>query len=230
MTFTVCRLAPKLFNTHGDSENARVLAHRASTYGYPAVEIEWDGVGALDNRPDVVVVGSPMEFQRAEALGVLRGAWSMLSQWVDQGSVAFFAGNSIEFLGADAGSDEPGVGVVDLSVTALPGHQSEFVQVTHPLGSVVGFINRDRMVSVAAVHEPGVITAAPHAPAGHDLVIAGRVMATALRGPVLATHPWLADTVLSRAGVVIPESRPGSLMTLDSYAREVTERIRATAL
>jgi len=112
--------------------------------------------------------------------------------------------------------------------TGLPGHQSRFVEVTHPTGTLTGFINRDRAVVVGADHAPGIITAPADCAGSHDLVVSSTLIATALRGPVLATNPWLADHILSQVGVTIPDVRPPTVAALDDHARHVADRIRGS--
>ncbi len=231
LVITIIRFAPRLFNTHGDVENSRVLAHRARQYGVAAEEVDWEGEPWSRPRPAVVVVGSPMELQWPEALARLQAAWAVIATWQREGTVVFCAGNSIEMLGQDSGDVGPsgtGLGVVDVRSTGLPSHQSRFVEVTHPAGTLTGFINRDRAVVVGADHAPGIVTAPADCAGSHDLVITPTLVATALRWPVLATNPWLADHILAQAGVAIPDVLPSSLAALDEHARQVADRIRGS--
>lgn len=228
-TIRIVRFAEKLFNTHGDVENARVLAHRARLWGARVESIPWDGGKWSGPSPQIVVIGSAMEFQWEDAFARLTTSWPTVSSWQEEGAVVLAIGTSAEMLGQKVergGETLRGLGAHSGRAQSLSAHQSLFVEVSHPEGPLVGFINRDRVIDFTDTDGLGTMTHPDQLHHSLETLITPRFVATALRGPVLAVNPWLADHLLSKMGVTTSTPPPEGIQRLDSHAQEVVERIR----
>jgi CobQ-like glutamine amidotransferase family enzyme len=228
-TIRIVRFAEKLFNTHGDVENARVLAHRATLWGATAETVSWDGGKWSGPSPQIVVIGSAMEFQWARAFETVKRAWEAIAQWQSSGAVVLAVGTGAEMLGESverSGELTPGVGAHSGEARLLPEHQSVFVEVHHQRGPAIGFLNRDRSMIFPENVERGTVVSPGMAAGDEDLLITREIVVTALRGPVLSLNPWLADAILQQAGINTRGPKPPRLSALDGHAQLVQERIR----
>ncbi len=170
-----------------------------------------------------------MEFQFDAALGALTSAWKQLSDWQDSGACLLAIGTSAEMLGQTierGPGTVPGIGAHTGRGVLLPHHQSQFVSVQHPQGQLVGFVNRDRGVTWDGDDPVGRIIQPESLRGCQDLLITPTLVATALRGPVLALNPWLADHLLGRVGCDTRGPLPHELEALDTHALAVGRRIR----
>lgn len=230
MSLRIVRLAERLFNTHGDVENSRPLALRAKERGHRVEVVSFEGGRWSGKAPSVVVIGSAMEFQWNQALATLRSEWSRLQEWQASGTVLVAVGTSVEMLGRTVqrgGEVIEGLGAHTGSAEALPTHQSRFVVVHHERGEAVGFLNRDRRMVWDSTAPVGVITAPDDLDGDQDLFLSDTLVMTALRGPVLAVNPWIADEVLARCGVDTSGDLPDTLRRLDAHSDAVASRIRS---
>lgn len=228
-TIRIARFAEKLFNTHGDVENARVLARRAELWGARVETIAWDGGKWSGPSPQIVAIGSAMEFQWEEAFARLSTSWPTITAWLEEGAVVLAIGTSAEMLGQTVernGEIVTGLGAHPGRAQSLSAHQSLFVEVSHPGGPLVGFINRDRVIEFTDSDGLGTLTHPDQLHHSPETLITPGLVATALRGPVLAVNPWLADHLLSQMGVTTSPPPPEGIQRLDSHAEEVVERIR----
>lgn len=228
-TIRIVRFAEKLFNTHGDVENARVLAHRARLWGARVESIAWDGGKWSGPSPQIVVIGSAMEFQWDEAFARLTTSWPTLSSWQEEGAVVLAIGTSSEMLGQTVergGETLLGLGAHPGRAQSLSAHQALFVEVSHSEGPLVGFINRDRVIDFTDTDGLGSMAHPDQLHNSPETLITPRLVVTGLRGPVLAVNPWLADHLLSQIGVTTSTPKPNAIQSLDAHAQEVVERIR----
>lgn len=231
-TIRLVRFAEHLFNTHGDVENVRPLALRASARGHSTEVVAYSGGRWSGQAPSVVVIGSAMEFQFDQALDTLRAQWPRIGEWQASGTIVLAVGTGMEMLGhqIQRGSETvEGLGVHAGRALSLNAHQSRFVTVSHDAGEAVGFVNRDRRMEWSGNAPVGTIATPHDLSSDHDLFLSHQLVMTALRGPVLATNPWIADWILHSCGVDTKAPLPEALVRLDAHSTAVANRIRHQA-
>lgn len=196
---------PDLLGTYGDRGNGIVLQHRARLRGLDTTLDEVPSDVPLP-RADLYCVGGgedgpqQLAVERLERDGTLRRA-------IDDGAVvlAVCAGPQIlgrSFPGAD-GMRSEGLGI--LAVDTVGGAASRavgevVVEAPAPIGTLSGFENHSgRTVRDEGVDPLGRVVVGVGNGDGTDGVLAGRVLATYLHGPVLARNPALADRLLALA-------------------------------
>ena len=229
---SVVRIAlvyPDLLGTYGDSGNAVILAQRLRWRGHDAELITVNAGALLPSSCDIYVVGGGEDLPQALAASQLidRGP---LNRAADRGAaiLAVCAGLQIlghSFVGPD-GIERAGLGLLDCR-TELGRRRTIGELVVQPftdlgLPALTGYENHRGVTLLGPDARPtGRVRTGVGNGDGTDGVVAGRIWATYMHGPVLARNPLLADRVLA---LVV-----GPLAPLDDYESEAlrAERLRA---
>ena len=229
---SVVRIAlvyPDLLGTYGDSGNAVILAQRLRWRGHDAELITVNAGALLPSSCDIYVVGGGEDLPQALAASQLidRGP---LNRAADRGAaiLAVCAGLQIlghSFVGPD-GIERAGLGLLDCR-TELGRRRTIGELVVQPftdlgLPALTGYENHRGVTLLGLDARPtGRVGTGVGNGDGTDEVVAGRIWATYMHGPVLARNPLLADRVLA---LVV-----GPLAPLDDYESEAlrAERLRA---
>ena len=229
---SVVRIAlvyPDLLGTYGDSGNAVILAQRLRWRGHDAELITVNAGALLPSSCDIYVVGGGEDLPQALAASQLidRGP---LNRAADRGAaiLAVCAGLQIlghSFVGPD-GIERAGLGLLDCR-TELGRRRTIGELVVQPftdlgLPALTGYENHRGVTLLGPDARPtGSVRTGVGNGDGTDGVVAGRIWATYMHGPVLARNPLLADRVLA---LVV-----GPLAPLDDYESEAlrAERLRA---
>ena len=85
MTLSIVSLLPRLQNTNGDAENARVLATRARWAGLEAEVIEVETAAQLPPRVDAIVLGSGSDSSLDESRELLLTMHDEFRRWGTEG-------------------------------------------------------------------------------------------------------------------------------------------------
>lgn len=226
--FTIAALAPSLFDTNGDAQNAAVLAARLRWAGHDARVVPAEDGSQLPEQVDAVVIGSGSDSTLELARTRLLTMHDELRRWGTEGVPILGIGTGWELLSWGIESAD---GTVVEGLGVLPGRAvpREGGRVTGDLvvrsprfGHLVGFENHARDYVQAEASPLGRIVSGTGngRGAGQEGVVMGWVLGTHLRGPVLAKNPAMADAIIgemaARAGVTY---EPGErALTADGYA------------
>ncbi|AWB95476.1 glutamine amidotransferase [Agromyces badenianii] len=227
MTLTIVSLLPKLQNTNGDAENARVLAARAGWAGLDATVVEVESAASIPDRVDAIVLGSGSDSSLEESRAALLTMHDEFRRWGTEGVPILSVGTGWELLswGIELTSGHAVEGLGILPGRAVPGQNratGDLILKSPRFGMLVGFENRARDYVGAEASPLGRVRAGRGngRDSGQEGAVMGNVYGTHLHGPVLAKNPAFADHLLevmaTRAGL---EYVPGEhTRTVDSYA------------
>lgn len=241
-TISLLRLLPNLLSLNGSLGNAEVLATRLRWWGM-SVDIQDANPGDTlpAKRPDIVVLGHGTSSTLAPAAAAL-AKWSVaLRSVVEDGAVVCGFGLGGDLLGESVsdleGQGHAGLGITDGRADLAGARASTEVAGEDYLGrEVAGYLN-DATIRQHTSFRPMVRLASPVPPTWRGVtgeqgegIVAERVWATALSGPVLSLNPQIADDIITRilegAGQGVPE--PTDLHRLvDQAAARARQRIRA---
>lgn len=198
MTLQILRPLPELLNVNGDGENALVLARRAIWAGLDA-EI----VDRSDSRPDAIVIGSGFDGDLAEVAALLAPLREQLIDAAASGVPIIAIGTGMELLTTRIvlGSGEviDGLGLLPGEVLPRDERVSGDVVVESRFGTLVGFENHARRYALPVDAQAlGTVLQGDGngTPERTEGVIAGSVLGSRIRGPLLAKNPALADHLL----------------------------------
>jgi CobQ-like glutamine amidotransferase family enzyme len=220
---------PDLLGTYGDSGNALILSERLRWRGHDADVMTISAGGRVPDSCDIYVLGGGEDLPQVLAASQL-DAGRPLNRAVGQGAAVLAVCAGLQILGSSfAGTDgieHPGLGLLDCR-TRLRRRRAVGELVVEPaadleLPTITGYENHAGVTRVGPDARPiGRVTTGVGNGEGTDGVVAGRIWATYMHGPLLARNPVVADRVL--ASVV------GPLPPLDDYESEAlrAERLRA---
>ncbi|KRC62613.1 hypothetical protein ASE14_01935 [Agromyces sp. Root81] len=227
MTLTIVSLLPRLQNTNGDAENARVLATRARWAGLDATVVEVETAEQLPQRVDAIVLGSGSDSSLDESRELLLTMHDEFRRWGTEGVPILSIGTGWELLSwgieLASGRSIEGLGILPGRAVPRANRVTGDVVVKSPrFGVLVGFENHARDYVGAEASPLGRLRAG-HGngrDSGQEGAVMGDVYGTHLHGPVLAKNPEFADrlleTMATRAGL---EYMPGArAQTVDAYA------------
>jgi CobQ-like glutamine amidotransferase family enzyme len=226
---TIATLFPHATVAAGDEANATALARRAASRGITTrlvtVSRPEEIVGA-----DLYLIGGSGRTGTASLIQLLDSAG--LPERVRAGAAVFAVDAGMDALARSwtdpADMPRAALGLVGISTRpAAPVTDSVLTRPdpVHGLPAMVGWIAQD----VQTLRDPGVRPlaevdrGATHPVLEPDGVLAERIVATRLHGPVLALNPELADLVLGRA--TGQDSRSWSPVASPAVARARAERI-----
>jgi lipid II isoglutaminyl synthase (glutamine-hydrolysing) len=228
----VALVYPDLLGTYGDSGNAVILSERLRWRGHDTEVITVTAGGLLPDSCDIYVLGGGEDLPQVLAASQL-GAGRPLHRAVGQGAAILAVCAGLQILGSSfAGTDgieHQGLGLLDC-YTRLGRRRAVGELVVEPaadleLPTLTGYENHGGVTVLGPDARPiGTVKTGVGNGDGTDGVIAGRIWATYMHGPVLARNPLVADRIL--ACVV------GSLAPLDDHESEAlrAERLRAAQL
>jgi CobQ-like glutamine amidotransferase family enzyme len=229
-TVRVGLVYPELLGTYGDRGNALVLAQRCRWRGIAAEVVEITAGAAIPDSLDIYLFGGGEDDPQNMAAAGMRASRANVERAWRGGAavVAVCAGYQLighSYVTAD-GETLEGIGLVDAVTTPGPGRLigEVVVEPAAPLPTLTGFENHGGRTRLGPGVAPlgRVVAGGGNGDGSHtDGVLADRLVATYLHGPVLPRNPALADHVL---GWVL-----GDLPPLDSTWEERlrAERIRA---
>lgn len=227
MTLTIVSLLPRLQNTNGDAENARVLATRARWAGLDAEVVPVESAAQLPSRVDAIVLGSGSDSSLDESRELLLTMHDEFRRWGTEGVPILSIGTGWELLSwgieLASGRSVEGLGILPGRSVPRANRVTGDVVVKSPrFGMLVGFENHARDYVGAEASPLGRIRAG-HGngrDSGQEGAVMGDVYGTHLHGPVLAKNPEFADrlleTMASRAGLEYVAG--GRAQTVDAYA------------
>lgn len=206
MTITVASLAPSRLDVHGDAKNAEVLAQRVRWAGADAVVVDVSGGDAARRvRPDAVTIGSGFDADASDVLDALRDMQREVHAWVADGVPLLAVGLGWELLASttelDPGSPFPGLGVFPGRFHAAERSVGQLA-VRSEAGLLVGYEYHLRDYHLSGAERPlgavvrGIGNVAATAGARFEGARVGSCFGTAMRGPVLARNPRLAEAML----------------------------------
>jgi CobQ-like glutamine amidotransferase family enzyme len=226
---TIATLFPHATVAAGDEANATALARRAAARGFPTrlvtVSRPEEMVGA-----DLYLLGGSGRTGTASLMQLLGGA-DLPDRIRSSGATVFAVDAGMDALARSwtDPADMPRAGLGLLGITTRPTPPITDSVLTradpvHGLPAMVGWIAQDvqvlRDAGVAPLAE--IERGATHAALDPDGVLAERIVATRLHGPVLALNPELADLVLGLA--TGQDSRSWSPVPSPAVARARAER------
>jgi len=230
----IVRLFPDLLGTYGDDGNAVVLAQRARWRGVEADIIDVRSGDPIPDDGDIYVIGGGEDGPQTAAARQL-AASGALGRAVERGApvLAVCAGFQLlgtSFLGPD-GTSTAGLGLLDVVTERSTGPRmvGDVISDADPtlgLPPLTGYENHAGASRLGPTARP---LARVRRGTGNGTgdkaegVLAGRIVATYLHGPVLARNPALADLLLAWALHV----EPGSLEPLDD---SLVDALRAERL
>ena len=221
MSITLVRLLPDRLNLNGSLGNAEVLATRMRWWGVEVTVTDVHRGDALEDAPDLVVVGhgtSSMVTPAGEALGSWRDT---LRRWADDGTHWFGAGLGGDLLGESVSLDAsapptPGLSLTGVRTTLRANRASAEVSGLDDRGrEIAGYLNDAARRHCANESPLLTFLAAPseswqggNGERGEG-VRSERLWVTAVSGPFLALNPHVADdiiaSVFARRGIPLPE-------------------------
>jgi CobQ-like glutamine amidotransferase family enzyme len=232
----VVRLFGDLLGTYGDDGNAVVLAQRARWRGHDATIIDVTNGAAVPDDGDVYVIGGGEDGPQTAAAQQL-AASGALHRAVARGAAVLAVCAGLQILGRSflgpSGTITEGLGLLPCETGRKPGPRrvGEVVATPDPslgLPIITGYENHAGTTVLDPDATPLARLTVGHGNGvgdGTEGVVAGRIVATYLHGPVLARNPALADLLLAWA----LGSDPGQLDPLDDAVVDElrSERIAA---
>ncbi len=199
MKIKILYLYPDLMNLYGSSGNIRCLERHIEAAG-GEVEVARATVGDEIDFSDIdfVYMGAGTEKSRLRALSDLLTHREKLENYLNDGGLALFCGNSFEILGKKiktlAGENIECLNFFDFEtfeekrrVVVDTICDCRFVD-----GEIIGFMNKQSRTSIVATPLFRVIKGAGNAPDRNDEGIAFKgLFATQLSGPILVRNPHL---------------------------------------
>ena len=199
MKIKILYLYPDLMNLYGSSGNIRCLERHIIAAG-AEVEIVRSSVNDEISFDDVdfVYMGAGTERSRLRALADLLPHKEKLENYLKNGSVALFCGNSFEILGSKiktlSGENIPCLNLFDYEtfdenrrVVVDTICECRFLN-----SEVIGFMNKQSRTSIVATPFFRVVKGAGNAPDRNDEgIVSGGLFATELSGPILVRNPHL---------------------------------------
>jgi CobQ-like glutamine amidotransferase family enzyme len=220
---------PDLLGTYGDSGNAVILSERLRWRGHDTDVVTIVAGGRVPDSCDIYVLGGGEDLPQVLAASQLDSGRA-LNRAVGRGAAVLAVCAGLQILGSSfAGTDgieHQGLGLLDCR-TRLGRRRSVGELVVEPaadleLPTLSGYENHGGVTRLGPDARPTgrVLTGAGNGD-GTDGLVAGRIWATYMHGPVLARNPLVADRVL--ASVV------GPLAPLDDHESDAlrAERLRA---
>jgi CobQ-like glutamine amidotransferase family enzyme len=225
----IALIYPDLLGTYGDSGNAVILSERLRWRGHDTEVITITAGRRVPDSCDVYVLGGGEDLPQVLAASQL-DAGRPLHRALGQGAAVLAVCAGLQILGRSfAGTDgieHQGLGLLDcrtrLGRRRAVGELAVEPAVDLDLPTITGYENHGGVTDLGPDARPtGRVKNGVGNGDGTDGVVAGRVWATYMHGPLLARNPLIADRVL--ASVV------GPLTPLDDYESEAlrTERLQA---
>ena len=206
----IVHLYPVLLRTYGDRGNVLALQRRAEWRGFLVDVVPVSRGERVPKNPGIVLVGGGTD-RIQQALGSdWRDRGRELAQSAREGTVILGVCGGYQLLGklyvsADGTSTE-GLGLIEVETRAGDGRLVGRVRATAELwGSrfdLVGFENHGGRTTLGPGATPLAIVRMGGGNNGRDGsegAVQGSVVGTYLHGPVLPSHPQLADAILKRA-------------------------------
>ena len=197
MKIKILYLYPDLMNLYGSSGNIRCLERHIKEAG-AEVEVTRVTVGEeIDfSDADFVYMGAGTEKSRLRALRDLMPYKEKLKNYVNDGGIALFCGNSFEILGKKirTTSNED---IACLNLFEYETYEEKRRVVVDTIcscrfveGEIIGFMNKQSRTNIVASPLFRVIKGAGNAPDRNDEGIASEgLFATQLSGPILVRNP-----------------------------------------
>lgn len=205
---------PELLGTYGDRGNALALRRRAHARGLGTQVVEVAVGEPLPTSGDIYLIGGSEDAAQLLALNSLRRQDGIEDLLLGAPAcLAVCAGFQIlarEFAGAD-GHLEPGLGLLDVVCTRLPGERAVGEVVTAPVGieglpALTGYENHqgDAVLGPAARPLGRVLHGVGNGSSRLEGAVQANIVGTYLHGPVLVRNPALADHLLERTAGPLP--------------------------
>ena len=197
MNVKILSMYPNLMNLYGSNGNIRCLVKHITEAGNDCEVTEL----CLSDIPnfkefDFVYMGAGTERSQKRVLKELLSFKEELWEYIDNGGVCLFSGNSFELLGKSITSLDQTVyealGFYDFhTVEQKRRVVVDTVCTSQELPSkIVGFMNKQSQTSIVATPLFRVVSGAGNAPDRNDEGIADRgLFATSLSGPILVRNP-----------------------------------------
>jgi CobQ-like glutamine amidotransferase family enzyme len=216
----IATLFPLATVAAGDEANAAALVRRAGARGLTATTATVHRPAAMVPA-EVYLLGGTGRSGIGALVAALRAV--DLPARVAAGAVALAVDAGLDALARSwvdpAGREQAGLGLLGVQVGPGPRiTDTVATQATDELPAMVGWVAHD----VTTRRDPGVAALCPvergqaHGHLEDDGVLADRIIATRLHGPVLALNPELADLVLAR---VVPGLPPAPVPHAAARAR-----------
>lgn len=197
---------PELMGTYGDRGNVVVLERRLAWRSIPAEVVTIPAGAPVPSGLDVLVLGGAEDVpQTLAALGLMASA-PAISACLDGGGVLLAVCAGFQLLGQTYvrtdGKTVDGLGLMEADTVAGQVRRIGEVVVDPgrpDLGVLTGFENHAGITALGPGVAPlGLVRTGSGNGDGRDgALVAGRIVATYLHGPVLARNPQLADLLLS---------------------------------
>lgn len=196
---------PELLGTYGDRGNALVLAQRCRWRGIAADVVEVAAGEPIPDSLDLYLFGGGEDDPQNMAAAGMRDSRAAITRAWERGAVVFAVCAGFQLIGhsyvAADGKRLEGIGLVD-AVTNPGPHRligEVLVRPAAPLPTLTGFENHGGRTTLGPGVQPlGTVLAGGGNGdgSGTDGVLAERLVATYLHGPVLPRNPALADHLL----------------------------------
>ncbi|GAB3798086.1 type 1 glutamine amidotransferase [Humibacter antri] len=232
----ILQLYPGELGVTGDAGNVDVLRARLERSCVPVTVAEHRTGSALDQEPDLVVIGNGPLSALRRVHEDARAQRATLSEWAQH--VPFFAvGAGLELLCSrieDATGTLDGIGLID--ATAHRGRARRvgyaIAEVTHGDGAtrqVTGFEDQATEFSGVVTPFATIVRDATGTVSRPDGVQTPTITGTLLQGPLLPLNPWLADCLAAAAArhARVTYTPDASLAEFDRLAERAAERMRA---
>lgn len=233
MTASILTLFPAHLDVNGDSQNARVLATRATWAGVPTDVVEIPlGADLPATAPAAIVIGSSVDAEIAVVAAALRPLADRLRGWVADGIPLLAVGTGYELLTSGvrlaAGDEVDGLGIFPGRAEPLATRATDDLVVDTAYGRLIGYENHARGISAASDASPlGRVVHGTGNGAGVEGALVGTAIGTHLHGPVLAKNPAVADALLTLALGEAYSADDARIRQVDDMARAAREVIRA---
>lgn len=212
MSMTIVSVFPDLLGTYGDGGNVLTLVHRAALRGIDVEVLPIQPGDPVPRQADLYVLGGGEDTAQVAAANALRTDGGIAAAAARGAPIlAICAGYQLlgHFFPDATGAPAPGLGVIDVTTTRLPGKRAvgELAVAAHAGEPVL--LARDRFTGYEN-HAGGTSRGPGIEPLGRVLVgtgngdgtegaVAGRIIGTYLHGPCLVRNPDIADQLLSWA-------------------------------
>jgi len=232
VTATILTLFPEQLDVNGDSQNARVLATRASWAGVPTEVVGVPlGAGVPATAPAAIVIGSSVDAEIAVVAAALRPLADRLRGWVADGIPLLAVGTGYELLTAGVrlptGDEVDGLGIFPGRAEPLASRATDDLVVDTVYGRLIGYENHARGISGAFESPLGRVVHGTGNGAGVEGALVGTAIGTHLHGPILAKNPAVADSLLALALGERYSADDARIRQVDDMARAAREVIRA---
>lgn len=197
---------PELMGTYGDRGNVRVLERRLTWREVPAEVVSIAAGEVIPSSLDCLVLGGAEDVPQTLAAAGLMASAPAIGQALDAGGVLLAVCAGFQLLGQTYvrtdGETVDGMGLLEADTVAGAVRRIGEVVVDPgraDLGLLSGFENHAGITTLGPGVQPlGLVRSGSGNGDGRDgAIVAGRIVATYLHGPVLARNPALADLLLS---------------------------------